>query len=77
MTTGSGDGPVGRVGRLTMATRGDAGPGEVELPVGNGRETFFAHSTEPLPAGHPVLVVAAHADAHVDVVAWVEPPAHG
>ena len=76
MTTGSGNGLVGLVGRLPLATRGGDGPGEVELPVHGGRESYFAFSTEPLPAGHPVLVVAAHGDARVDVVAWVDPPDH-
>ncbi|MET0190778.1 MAG: hypothetical protein ABW212_17385 [Pseudonocardia sediminis] len=72
----TGRGLVGLVGALTTPTRGGDRPGEVELPVGGGRETFFAYSAEPLPYGQPVLVVHDHGDARVDVVAWFAAPAH-
>jgi len=66
---------VGRVGVLTAATRGGGGPGEVQVVVRGGEETYFAWSTEPLARGQTVLVIDARPGANLDVVAWLDPSA--
>ena len=58
---------VGSQGTITVATRGTAGPGEVELPVGGGTLTFTAYSDEPLAAGTAVLVIDVRPNRKVDV----------
>lgn len=67
------DGVVGCVGTLTVATRGEAGPGEVLVSIRGGSETFLAWSEEPLPKGASVLVVSERGTRTVDVVTWSEP----
>jgi hypothetical protein len=61
---------VGYVGVLTVASRGSAGPGEVELRIRGGTERFLARSDEPLPIGRRVLVIEAHRHRTVTVVPW-------
>lgn len=61
---------IGRVGVLTVATRGDAGPGEVHVKVRGGSERFIAWSDEALPRGSTVLVVDSHGTRAVQVVPW-------
>ena len=39
---------VGSIGVITIATRGQAGPGEVLVQIRGGSETFIAWSPEPL-----------------------------
>ena len=48
---------IGTVGVLTVATRGDAGPGEVLIKIRGGTEAFLAWSEKPLPRGATVLVI--------------------
>lgn len=43
--------PIGLAGRITTATRGQDGPGEVELRIRGGTETFIARSAEPQARG--------------------------
>lgn len=64
--------PIGRLGRLTVATRGDAGPGEVIVPIRGGHETFTAYSAVPLNKGQQVYVVEDLGGRQVTVVAWGE-----
>ena len=50
---------IGCIGKLSVATRGANGPGEVVVSVRGGSEAFIAWSPEPLPirdnrAGHRV-----------------------
>lgn len=66
---------VGRVGVLTISTRGDEGPGEVQVVVRGGEETYFAWSSDPLPHGQAVLIVDARPGANLDVVPWLDPSA--
>jgi hypothetical protein len=69
---------VGCVGVVTVATRGSAGPGEVQLHVRGGTESFHAWSDESLPVGTPVLAVDSRDVRTVDVVPWNDlrlPPA--
>ncbi|HLJ99417.1 MAG TPA: hypothetical protein VKU39_05855 [Streptosporangiaceae bacterium] len=61
---------IGRVGVLTVATRGEVGPGEVHIKVRGGSETFIAWSDEPLARGSTVLVVDSHGTRAVQVVPW-------
>ena len=61
---------IGRVGVLTVATRGDAGPGEVLIKIRGGTETFLAWSEKPLPKGATVLVIESRGARAVDVIEW-------
>jgi hypothetical protein len=64
---------VGSIGVLTIATRGDKGPGEVLVQIRGGSETYIAWSPEPLPRGASVLVIDSRT---VDVSAWADPFGH-
>jgi hypothetical protein len=68
----SDDDPVGRVGQLYVATRGNSGPGEVSVAIRGGRETFIAHSQEPIPEGATVLIVGLQPGRVVIVEPWTE-----
>ena len=63
---------VGRVGSLTVATRGHGGSGEVQLRVRGGVETYLAWSTDPLPKGACVLVIGTRGPRTVDVAPWTD-----
>jgi hypothetical protein len=39
---------IGCIGVITIATRGTAGPGEVQVKIRGGSEAFIAWSPEPL-----------------------------
>jgi hypothetical protein len=72
-----GDGAlVGSIGVLTIATRGQAGPGEVLVPIRGGSETFIAWSPEPLARGSTVLVIESRGTRSVDVSEWDDPFGH-
>jgi hypothetical protein len=64
---------IGRIGVLTVATRGRAGPGEVQVPVRGGTEAFIAWSPEPLAWGTSVLIIESRGHRAVDVSAWDDP----
>ncbi len=61
---------VGRVGVLTVATRGGGGPGEVRVRIRGGSEHFLAWSDKPLPRGATVLVIDSRGARAVDVIEW-------
>ena len=61
---------IGTVGVLTVATRGDAGPGEVHIKIRGGSEVFLAWSDKPLPKGSTVLVIDSRGARAVDVIEW-------
>ena len=61
---------VGSVGVLIVATRGDAGPGEVLIKIRGGSEAFLAWSEKPLPRGATVLVIESRGARAVDVIEW-------
>ena len=61
---------IGRVGVLTVATRGSAGPGEVLIKIRGGSEAFLAWSEKPLPRGATVLVIESRGTRAVDVIEW-------
>ena len=64
---------VGSVGVLSIATRGDAGPGEVLIKIRGGTEAFLAWSEKPLPRGATVLVIESRGARAVDVIEWDDP----
>lgn len=61
---------IGRVGVLTVATRGASGPGEVRIKIRGGSETFLAWSETPLARGANVLVTDSRGERAVDVIEW-------
>jgi hypothetical protein len=61
---------IGCVGRLSVATRGDGGPGEVLIKIRGGSEAFLAWSDKPLPIGSTVLVIDSRGERAVDVIEW-------
>jgi hypothetical protein len=66
------DAIIGCVGKLIVATRGAAGPGEVMVRVRGGSEAFIAWSDDPLPTGSTVLVIDSRGHRAVDVQPWPE-----
>jgi hypothetical protein len=65
--------PIGLAGRITVATRGEQGPGEVEIRIRGGTETFIARSAEPLAKGQAVIVVQTLGPRTVIVLPWADP----
>ena len=61
---------IGRVGVLSVATRGGDGPGEVLIRIRGGSEAFLAWSDKPLPRGATVLVIESRGARAVDVIEW-------
>jgi hypothetical protein len=64
---------IGCIGKLIVASRGQAGPGEVLVSVRGGTEAFIAWSPEPLPKGATVLVINSRGHRAVDVSRWDDP----
>ena len=64
---------IGTVGVLIVATRGEAGPGEVQVRIRGGSESFLAWSATPLPKGATVLVLDCPGPRTVNVMAWDDP----
>ena len=64
---------IGCIGVITVATRGEAGPGEVLVKIRGGSEAFIAWSGEPLPKGTSVLVIEERGARTVDVSPWSDP----
>ena len=64
---------IGCIGKIIVATRGEAGPGEVLVQIRGGSEAFIAWSQEPLPKGTTVLVIDERGNRAVEVSAWTDP----
>jgi hypothetical protein len=64
---------IGAIGVLIVATRGQAGPGEVLVRIRGGSEAYIAWSPEPIPKGSTVLVINNRGTRTVDVSAWADP----
>ena len=64
---------IGTVGVLVIATRGQAGPGEVRVRIRGGTEKFIAWSQKALPIGTTVLVTDYRGRRTVDVMEWDDP----
>ena len=71
--SGSEQSPIGLAGRIITATRGEGGPGEVEIQIRGGTEVFIARSDEPLPVGAAVIVLATLGPRTVVVFPWADP----
>ena len=69
--------PIGRVGVLTLGTRGPGGPGEVLVRVRGGTETYIAWSERPLAKDATVLVIESRGARAVDVIEWLGTPDTG
>jgi predicted nucleotidyltransferase len=67
------DSLIGAIGVVLVATRGEAGPGEVLVKIRGGTEAYLAWSTEPIPRGATVLVINDRGTRTVDVSAWTDP----
>ena len=64
---------IGSIGVLLVATRGEAGPGEVLLKIRGGTEAYLAWSTNPIPKGATVLVIESRGARTVNVSEWADP----
>jgi hypothetical protein len=64
---------IGSIGVVIVATRGEAGPGEVLLKIRGGTEAYLAWSINPIPKGATVLVVESRGARTVDVSEWADP----
>jgi hypothetical protein len=58
---------IGKLGVLTVATRGAVGPGEVLFTLNGSSEAYLAWSETPLTKGSRVLVIAERGLRTVDV----------
>jgi len=70
---GSDTSAVGCVGKLTVATRGAGGPGEVLVKMRGGTEAYLAWSEQPLAKGTTVIVFDSRGERTVDVMEWTDP----
>jgi len=66
------DSAIGCTGKLTVATRGAAGPGEVLVKMKGGTEAYLAWSEQPLARGTAVLVFNSRGERTVDVMEWTD-----
>lgn len=64
-----GDSIIGQVGYVTTRIGGGAHPGEVQIGLRGGSESFIAYATEPVERGQQVLVVDRRPGRSVDVMA--------
>jgi hypothetical protein len=64
---------VGSIGVVIIATRGQAGPGEVLVKIRGGSEVYIAWSLTPIPRGATVLVIESRGHRAVDVSEWTDP----
>lgn len=61
---------LGKVGSVTIATRGAEGVGEVMLSVRGSQEAYLAWSDQPLLRGTPVVVIDVRGPRTVLVAAY-------
>ncbi len=62
--------PIGQLGVLSVATRGDAGPGEVVISLRGSTETYLAWSDAPLARGLQVVVTDARGPRTLQVASF-------
>jgi hypothetical protein len=67
--TGTEDSPAGKTGYMTVAIQGPQRPGEVQVEIRGGTETFIAYSEAAVARGAQVLVVGYRGGRAVDVIA--------
>jgi len=71
--SGSAQSPVGLQGVMVTASRGEEGPGEVEIQIRGGSELFIARSAQAIGRGVSVLCVQSLGPRTVFVAPWDEP----
>jgi hypothetical protein len=72
MSGSDGDQLVGSLGFVTIRLPGGPRPGEVQLQLRGGSESFIAYATDPIQAGEQVLVVGRRPGRVVDVIRFTE-----
>lgn len=76
--SGSAQSPIGLQGVMVTASRGEGGPGEVEIEIRGGSELFIARSAQPIGKGTSVLCIQSLGARTVFVTPWDDPePALG
>ncbi|MHB1928223.1 MAG: hypothetical protein ACYCUG_02120 [Acidimicrobiales bacterium] len=65
-----GDHLIGQLGRVTMAIRGADRPGEVQLPLRGGSESFIAYGDGEIERGTQVMVVGRRPGRAVEVMVF-------
>lgn len=68
--SGAAQSPVGLQGVMITASRGERGPGEVEVQIRGGSEVFIARSARPIARGVSVLCVESLGPRTVYVDPW-------
>lgn len=58
---------VGSQGTVTVAIRGNDGPGEIEVAVDGGTQAYIAYSDQPIARGVRVVIFETRAGRRVDV----------
>jgi hypothetical protein len=58
---------IGCQGTVTVAIRGQDGPGEVEVSFDGGTETYIAHSDQRIAKGATVVIFETRPGRRVDV----------
>ena len=71
--SGSDESPIGLAGHIVTPTRGQDGPGEVEVRIRGGTEVFVARSADPLPCGQSVIILSTLGPRTVIVSPWADP----
>ena len=61
---------LGRVGQVTVGTTDPKRPGEVQIAVRGGSESFIAYCNEPLIRHSAVLVIDELGSRRVTVTPW-------
>jgi hypothetical protein len=59
---------VGELAFVTTRIRGADQPGEVQIPLRGGSESFIAYGDEPIERGQQVLIVARRPGRALDVI---------
>jgi hypothetical protein len=58
---------IGCQGTVTVAIRGQEGPGEIEISLDGGTQTYIAHSDQPIAKGATAVIFETRPGRHVDV----------
>ena len=62
---------IGEQGYVTIRIPGGDQPGEVQIPLRGGSESFIAYATEPISHGARILVVGRRPGRAVDVTVFL------
>jgi hypothetical protein len=72
MSNLDGDRIVGSLGLVTTRVPGAQRPGEVQVQLRGGSESFIAYATDPIDQGEQILVVGRRPGRIVDVIRFTE-----